>query len=425
MMHDLLKSLFPICRSLTGNGVRETVRILQEHVPLNVYEFPTGTECFDWTIPNEWNIKSATLKDESGRTMVDFADNNLHVLGYSEPVSGVFTLDELMPHLYSLPHQPDTIPYLTSYYKRNWGFCMQHRKVASLKPGKYQVNIDSTLRPGSLTVADVLVPGETKKEIFFSCYYCHPSMANDSLSGVVMAVALYDYVSKRKNNRYSYRFIFVPETIGAIAYLSRNGAYMKENAYAGMILTCLGDAGDFTYKKTRQENHPLDLISEHVLKCSGKKFNILKFIPDGSDERQYSSPGFNMPTGTLMRSVYGEFPEYHTSGDNLEFVTEKSLLETRDILIEIINSIEGNFHYQNLKPFCEPFLSKYGMYNFIGGKQVMEKRLTAMLNILNYSDGQHSILDIARRLEMPIPFVSGIANELAEKGLMKKLDNPK
>ena len=418
-MYELLKKLFPICRSITGNGVRTTFEILNEHLPLTISEYPSGSECFDWTIPDEWNVKSATLKDETGKVIASFAENNLHLLGYSIPFKGRLSLDELRPHLYSLPQYPDVIPYLTSYYRRNWGFCLTHRQLEQLRPGMYEVEIDSTLEPGNLTLAESIIPGSNSQEIFFSSYICHPSMANDSISGVVLAVELYRYLAARKNNYYTYRFIFIPETIGAIAYLSRHKRAMRENCYAGMILTCEGDPGPFNYKRTRN-GHTIDRIAENILKFSGQKHYIHDFWLPGSDERQYSSPGINLPVATLMRSIYGKFPEYHTSADNLDFVTSAALQESFKMHCQIIEALEGNYRYENLKPDCEPFLSKYGLYDPIGGQKSREAQIFKLLSLLNYSDGNHSLIDIAEKIDVNILELVQLAAVLIEKGLLRK-----
>ena len=422
-MHDLLTKLFPLCRSLTGDGVRETFRIIRERMPLEITEIPSGTECFDWTVPDEWNIESAWIKDESGRTGVDFADCNLHVLGYSEPVSGTFTLEELKPHLHSNPNQPDVIPYLTSYYKRRWGFCLSHRQLQSLPDGRYQVEIKSSLKKGSLTIAEALIPGKTTKEIILTCYTCHPSMANDSLSGVVLNVELFKYLSRRQNNHFSYRFIFAPETIGTIAYLARNKDRVIANTHCVLVLTCVGGPGAFTYKRTKLNDHPLDKIAENVLKHSGKEHKILDFFLPGSDERQYSTPGFNIPAASLMKAAYG-FPEYHTSADDLQLVTKESLEATFALHTQVLEGLEGNLTYQNLKPFCEPFLSKYGLYETIGGQKTPGRHLDTtkqILYILNYSDGTHSLVDIAEKGGFNLLDLIETAQVLEAKGLLKKI----
>ena len=421
-MHDLLTKLFPFCRSITGDGVRETFRLIGERIPLKVTEVPSGTQCFDWTIPEEWNIESAWIKDGGGRKIVDFADCNLHVLGYSEPVSGVFTLDELKPHLHSSPKQPDVVPYLTSYYKRRWGFCMSHKQLQSLKDGKYQVEIKSSFKKGALTLAEALIPGETEKEVILTCYTCHPSMANDSLSGVVMNVKLFEHLRARGGNRFSYRFIFAPETIGTIAYLSLNKDRVMANTHCVLVLTCVGGPGPFNYKRTKQNDHPLDKIVENVLSHSGEPHNIRDFFLPGSDERQYSTPGFEIPAASLMKAVYG-FPEYHTSADDLRLVTKESLDKTFDIYTKVIEGIEGNTAYVNMKPFCEPFLSKYGLYETIGGQKTPGRHLDLtkqILYILNYSNGRRTLVEIAEKGQFNLLDLIDTARLLESKGLLSR-----
>jgi len=420
-MYDLLKELFPICRSITGNGVRETFKILQDHIPLEITEHPSGKECFDWVIPDEWNIRSATIKDTKGNILVDFAQNNLHVLGYSEPFSGMLSFAELDEHLYSDPQNPEIIPYLTSYYHRRWGFCLSHEVYQQLDHNaSFQVDIDATLEPGSLTTAQVILPGQTTREIFLSCYVCHPSMANDSISGVVLTTQLYKYLQARGSNHYTYRFIFVPETIGALAYLAETGESMKANTECGLVLTCVGGPGPFTYKSTRN-GHDLDRIVKNLLHTENtEEYEIRDFFLPGSDERQYSSPGFNLPTGSLMRSAYG-FPGYHTSGDDLALVSAESLESAFALYSLIFEALEGNCCYRNLKPFGEPFLSKYDLYNTLGSQKEGQKRIPEILTILNFSDGQYSLLDIAERMDASIIDLIEIAEILKKKGLLEKI----
>jgi len=418
-MYSMLKELFPICRSITGSGVRKSLEIIGRQISLRITEIPSGTRCFDWTVPDEWNISSASITDSKGRKVVDFADNNLHVVNYSEPFSGMLELDELMPHLHSIPAQPNVIPYRTAYYKRQWGFCLRHKDLLRLKKGKYRVEIKSSLKSGSLTFADAVIPGRTKKEIIVSSYLCHPSLANDSISGVVVATQLYKYLKARKGNYYSYRFIFVPETIGAIAYLKMHKEHFLKDVYAGLVLTCLGDSGPFNYKKTRQGDHALDMVCANVLKHSGHRYRIREFWLPGSDERQYSSPGFNIPVGSLMRSVYGEFKEYHTSADNLNFVKEKALEETLGMYKSVIEALESNFQYVNLNQFCEPHLSKYGL-DTNPLKKDDPMYISKILTLLNFSDGKHSLCEIADRLDMPVLELAEFAKILEQKKLIRK-----
>ncbi|MEM4248012.1 MAG: DUF4910 domain-containing protein [Candidatus Nanoarchaeia archaeon] len=419
-MYELLKELFPICRSITGEGVRKTLAIISRYVPeLKVTEIPSGTQCFDWTIPEEWNIKSAFIRAPDGRIIADFAKNNLHVLSYSIPVEGYFSLEELNQHLYSDESRPGAIPYRTSYYERRWGFCISHNERLSLKAGNYYVKIDSELKNGSLTIADAIIPGEIRKEIFFSCYLCHPSMADDSLSGVVLAARLYEHFKNRKN-QHTFRFIFVPETIGAIAYLHKHGKEMKRNTNCGIVLTCLGAEGEFNYKKTRQGKHELDRIMENVLKHSNHKYKIYDFFLPGSDERQYSSPGFALPVGALMHSYYS-IPKYHSSEDNLDNVSEKCLQESFDVLRKTAEALDENCKYKTLKPYCEPFLSKYDLCGSVGANVSMQESRKRIMYLLNFSDGYHSLLDIAEKGNFELLNLADTAKLLESKGLLKKM----
>ncbi len=418
-IYDLIEELFPICRSITGDGVRRTLELVKKRIPIQIHEVKSGTQCFDWTIPDEWNPREAWIKDPAGKKIADFAENNLHLLGYSIPFKGKISLDELRGHLYSDPGRPDAIPYNTSYYERRWGFCLSHRQLGSLAPGEYEVYIDTTLEPGSLTYADMLVKGKTEKEIFFSCYVCHPSMADDSISGVALCTALCDYLLKRSGNYYSYRFIFVPETIGAICYLARNGGEMKRNVYCGMTVTCVGDEVEFNYKRTRSGKHALDRIVENILKHSGEKYKVHDFFLPGSDERQYSSPGFKLETGSLMRSFYG-LPNYHSSADNLDFVTRRGIEGSYEIYRRILEAVEADFKYLNKMPYCEPFLSKYKLYDTLGaqvgsGSDYKKK----ILSLLNYSDGEHSLIDVAEKSSSCISDLIALVKLLKEKNLLE------
>ena len=420
-MYELLKALYPLCRSVTGDGNRKTLEIINRSIPLTIEEYASGTSCFDWVIPDEWNIRDAYIKDESGKKIVDFKVNNLHVLNYSEPVEGIFSWDELANHLYTDPEQPDAIPYRTSYYKRRWGFCLKYEQFKKLKRTSFHVKIDSSLKKGSLTIGQAFLEGKTQKEILVSCYICHPSMANDSLSGVVVATQLYKFLSKLKYRKYSYRFLFIPETIGAIVYLFHFGDKLKENLHAGLVLTCLGDPGQFNYKRTRHGNHELDQIACNVLMHSGKKFKVHNFWPLGSDERQFSSPGFKFPVGSLMRSIYGQFREYHTSSDNLEFVTEEALNESFEMYKNILYGLEENKTYKREQPFCEPMLSKYNLYNDLGASPITEKNKEAILWVLNFSDGEHSLVEIADRMNIDINILAPIAKKLEREKLIYAL----
>lgn len=419
-MYQLIEQLYPICRSITGEGNRKTLGILKKIIPLNIHEVPTGTEVFDWTVPKEWNIRDAYIKDSKGNKIVDFNKSNLHVLNYSIPVQKRVSYNELKEHIFTMPEKPDWIPYRTSYYKENWGFCMSYNQFKGLREDEeYEVYIDSSLKEGSLTYGEYYIKGEEDDEILFSTHICHPSLCNDNLSGIAVCAYLARYLSDRKA-RYSYRFLFIPGTIGSITWLAQNEDKVK-NIKGGLVVACLGDSGGFTYKKSRRGNAEIDRVVTNVLKHSKTEYTIRDFIPYGYDERQYCSPGFNLPVGCLMRSPYGEYPEYHTSGDNLELVHPDNLTESFHILLSIIDVIENNRKYMNTNPRCEPQLGKRGLYDMIGGSDRKEKEL-AMLWVLNMSDGEHSLLDISEISGIGFDIVYKSADLLLEKELLKKCE---
>jgi aminopeptidase-like protein len=375
-------------------------------------------KCFDWEIPDEWNISDAYITDEQGVKVVDFSKNNLHVLGYSEPVNNkTFSLNQLKEYIYTLPDQPEVIPYLTSYYERRWGFCMSHNELCSLKDGNYTVNVDSTLEPGFLTLGEAFLPGKTDKEILISCYICHPSMANDSISGVVLTTDLYKKLSQI-DRYYSYRFLFVPETIGSIAYLSQNQDRVLEKTYGGFVVTCVGGAGMFTYQRSIHKTHVIDRIAENVLKNSGKEYKIRSFRFAGSDELQYSSPGFNLPVGSLMRTAYPHFTQYHTSADNLDLVTEDALNESLEMYLKVIKGIEGNNVFRNNNPYCSPKLDKRGLYRTLGSQRKRYKEKSRMTWLLNYSNGENSLIDIAEEVDTSILNLIETSEKLKKEGLL-------
>jgi aminopeptidase-like protein len=414
-MHALASELYPICRSITGNGVRRTLESLGRLVPLAVREVPTGTQVFDWTVPKEWNIGDAYIKAPDGRRVVDFRQSSLHVLNYSAPVRGAMTLDELRPHLFTIPEHPDWIPYRTSYYKETWGFCLTHNQLMALEDVTYDVCIDSSLESGRLTYGEYYLPGQTTDEVLISAHCCHPSLANDNLSGLTVSAFLAESLRGR-NLRYSYRFLFAPGTIGAIAWLALNREAARRIKH-GLVLTCVGDAGGFHYKKSRQGDSEIDRAAAHVLQHSGEAHELMDFSPYGYDERQYCSPGFNLAVGCLMRSVWGQFPEYHTSADNLDFIRPESLAKSLRACAAIVDVLEGNHRYRNEMPCCEPQLGKRGLYsNASGGVENM-----ARLWVLNLSDGEHSLLDIAERSGMPFAAIRDAAQALSEGGLLTKL----
>jgi aminopeptidase-like protein len=414
-LHQFAADLYPICRSITGNGIRETFARIQKRIPLQLSEVPTGTEVFDWTIPKEWNIRDAYIKDASGRRVVDFQRSNLHVVNYSTPVRATLPLSELKVHLFTLPEHPDWIPYRTSYYKETWGFCLAHNHMLALPEGNYEVCIDSTLANGSLTYAECYLPGRSTDEILFSTHACHPSLANDNLSGLAVATALAEFLAGR-DLRFSYRFLFVPGTIGAITWLARN----RDNVSRirnGLVLTGIGDGGAFHYKKSRQGNAEVDQAAAHVLRHSGASSEIVEFSPYGYDERQYCSPGFNLPVGCLMRSVWGTFPEYHTSADNLSFIQPPQLAASLRACTALVDVFEGNRRYNNLNPFCEPQLGKRNLYRSSGGEAIGTE-INARLWVLNFSDGNHSLLDIADRSGLPFTTVRDAADLLHQSALL-------
>ncbi|MFN0202208.1 MAG: DUF4910 domain-containing protein [Bacteroidia bacterium] len=390
--------LFPICRSITGNGLRQSFHILQEVIPLELHEVPTGTACFDWTVPREWNIEDAYILRPDGKKICDFQQNNLHVVNYSIPQEKELTYEELLPRLHTIPDMPTAIPYVTSYYRENWGFCLTHEELQTLpKEGTYKVVIKSSLAEGSLTYGDLVLKGETDQEVLISTYLCHPSMANNELSGPLVAAFLYEKIKALPRRKYTYRFIFAPETIGVIAYLSKNGSYMKEKTVAGYVLTCCGDAGDFVYKKSKRGNSLADRAAMHLLQYQEVPFHIIPFAIGGSDERQYCSPGFNMPVGSLTRSIYQRYKEYHTSLDNKDFISFDAMEHTIEVYFQMLKAIELNEIYVNKIPYCEPQLGKRGLYPDMGAisfRQGIEFTHN-LLHFLTYTDGEHDLIDLA------------------------------
>lgn len=421
-MYDLATSLFSICRSLTGRGVRETLSIIKKSIPLEICEVPSGTKAFDWEVPLEWNINDAYIKDESGRRVVDFKESNLHVVGYSVPFEGRLTRKELEKHLYSLPDQPDLIPYITSYYSRRWGFCLTHRQRQSLRDAFYDVCIDATLEPGSLTYGDLLIRGSSDKEILISTYVCHPSMANNELSGPVLATFLAKHLLEAGNLRYSYRFVFVPETLGSIVYLSRHLEELKERVIAGYVITCAGDNAPFSYLYSRSGQELVDRITLHVLDKSGVEYKTYDFLERGSDERQYCSPGIDLPVGSLMRSKYGEYPEYHTSGDDLSFISTEGLASTFDMYCRCIYALEHNAVYRQTV-LCEPQLGKRGLYPLLSTKE-SGRMVRTMMNLLAFCDGNKDLVGIAERIGVPIWEVGKIVENLLKHDLLERIDGP-
>lgn len=414
--------IYPICRSITGNGVRETLRAISAHIPLEIHEVPTGTAVFDWVIPQEWNIRGAYIKDGRGEKIIDFARSNLHVMSYSVPVRQHMSLSELKRHVHTLPDQPDLIPYRTSYYAANWAFCMPHRLLESLRDETYEVVIDSHLADGHLTYGEYLHRGETEEEFLLSAHVCHPSLANDNCSGVALLTQLAKRMAGMRT-RYSYRFLFAPGTIGAITWLARNERRCQRIKH-GLVVSMVGDGGGPTYKKSRRGDTRIDRAMTHTLRHSGLSSTILDFAPYGYDERQYCSPGFNLPVGLFQRSMFGEIPQYHTSADNLDFIAPSHLAASYRLIIEAIDVIENDAVYYNTMPKCEPQLGRRGLYGMIGGDKDAAAANMAMLWILNLSDGMHSLLDIAERANLPFAVIQRTAEILQYKGLLVISDVP-
>lgn len=418
-MYGLVRRLFPICRSITGDGVRETLNIMRERLSIEIHEVKTGTQVFDWTVPKEWNIRDAYIMDARGRKVVDFRDSNLHVLNYSAPIRARVSNEELKKHLYSLPDRPDWIPYRTSYYSENWGFCVSHNQYLGLTEAEYEVVIDSELKAGHMTYGEYYKPGESEEEVLFSCHICHPSLCNDNLSGIALAVQLARWLSGRAT-RYSYRFLFIPGTIGSIAWLSLNEAKVGRIKH-GLVVVCVGDDGGFTYKKSRRADSEIDRIVLNVLKSSGRSYKVIDFYPYGYDERQYCSPGFNLAVGSLSRTTHGEYPEYHTSADDLSFVKPVNLADSFDMYCQIVDALENNHSYRNLSPKCEPQLGKRGLYGGIGAEDKKPVKTMTLLWVLNLSDGAHSLLDISERSGVPFDEVAAAAAALAGAGLLARV----
>jgi aminopeptidase-like protein len=415
-MHEAIRRLFPICRSITGNGVRQTLDILSEIIPLDRYEIPTGTKVFDWDVPREWNIREAWIKNGRGEKIVDFANSNLHILNYSVPVRKHVSLGELRGHLYTIPGQPDLIPYRTSYYEENWGFCLPHNQFEGLEDDTYEVYIDSTLEKGYMSFGEYFIPGETADEVLISTHICHPSLANDNLSGIVVAAFLARELSLKKH-RYSFRFLFVPGTIGAITWLALNERRTKYIKH-GLVASLLGRPGPFTYKRSRIGNADIDHVVEQVLRLSHSRYEIRDFTPYGYDERQFCSPGFNLPVGCLTRTTWQEYPEYHTSADDPDLVSADTLQESLDIYRKIVQMLEVNRRYLNVNPKCEPQLGKRGLYSNVGGDHAGKDVQTAMLWALSLSDGSHTTLDICEKSGLEYDVVDVAIRKLVEAKLL-------
>ena len=419
-LYKLVAELYPICRSITGDGVRRTLEIVERELGgLAVSEVPTGTQVLDWTVPREWNVRDAWVADAAGRRVIDFQASNLHLVSYSVPVRATIGLAELREHLFTLPDQPDWVPYRTSYYAERWGFCASQRLVDSLPEGDYEVCVDTTLADGHLTYGEHLVEGQTQDEVLISCHVCHPSLANDNLSGIAVASRLARLLGQGRRPRYSYRFLFIPGTIGSITWLARNQDNLGRVRH-GLVLSGVGDPGGFTYKRSRRGDTEIDRAVAHVLGRSGRDHQLVDFSPYGYDERQYCSPGFNLPVGRLGRTPFATYPQYHTSADDMDFVGPAQLQESLEVCQEIVEVLEGNRRYLNLFPKGEPQLGRRGLYGSIGGRSDAEERQMAMLWVLNLSDGDHSLLDVAERAGLPFAQVADVAAVLEEAGLLSR-----
>jgi aminopeptidase-like protein len=415
-MHALVRELYPVCRSITGEGLRLSLRTLGRLAPLELHEVPSGTQVFDWVVPKEWNLRAARLTAPDGTVIADADRLNLHVLNYSVPFRGKVPLEELQRHLHSIPEKPDLVPYRTSYYKEEWGFCLAHRDRARLSPGSYEVLIDTTLASGSLTYGELALPGASADEVLVSVHCCHPSLANDNLSGMALAATLARLLNGLPL-RYTYRFVFAPGTIGAITWLARN-EHRTARIRHGLVVACVGDGGHLHYKRSRRGDAEIDRAVAHVLRHGGEPYELRDFTPYGYDERQYCSPGFDLPVGSLTRTPHGEYPEYHTSGDDPALVKPDRLVHSLRAYLAVLQILEGNRRYLNLSPRCEPQLGKRGLYGTIGGQSHAAADQTSMLWVLNQSDGRKSLLDVAERAQLPFPDVYAAARALEAAGLL-------
>jgi aminopeptidase-like protein len=417
-MYALVGELYPLCRSITGDGVRETLRRIAAHADLKMHEVPTGTPVFDWTVPREWTIRDAYVKNVRGERVIDFRASTLHVVGYSAPVRARLPLGELRKRVFTLPDHPDWIPYRTSYYRETCGFCAPLRLMEELAEGDYEVCIDSSLSPGSLSYGECYVRGAIEDEILISCHVCHPSLANDNLSGIAVAAFLAELLAKA-SLRYSYRLLFIPGTIGSITWLAANETAVSRIRH-GLVLACVGDGGEPTYKKSRRGDAEIDRVARLVLRERGGGHRVEDFTPYGYDERQFCSPGFDLPVGCLMRTPHGRFPEYHTSADNLDLVRPEALGDSLSICLAVLDVLESNRTYVNQNPKCEPQLGKRGLYGSVGGLASAAPDEMTMLWVLNLSDGRHSLLDITERSACSFGAVKTAAQALESAGLLRE-----
>jgi aminopeptidase-like protein len=415
-----MERMYPICRSLTGDGVRATLDILEESLSpdslaLERQTVPSGTQAHDWTINDEWNVRDAYIADRDGRRVVDFREHNLHLVGYSTPVRATMTLDELRPHLYTMPDRPDWIPYRTTYYNRTWGFCLSDRQLQAMDAGPYDVVVDATLAPGEMTYAELVIPGDTADEVMFTAHLCHPSLANDNLSGLTVATEVARTLLSLESRHFTYRFLFAPGTIGSITWLSRNAEVLPRLRH-GLVLTGLGGPGPLVYKRTRHGSRDIDRAAAHVVSRRGGE--VRGYSPYGYDERQFNSIGFDLPFGRLSRTPHGEYPEYHTSADNLSFVKPEELVDSYAAILELVDVLENDRTYENLSPYGEPQLGKRGIYPTMGGKSASDA-VMAMLWTLAYSDGSTSLLDIAGVADMGFPDIRAAADTLTGAALLR------
>lgn len=418
-MYALARELFPICRSITGAGLRATLDILKRELPdLQIVDVPSGTRCFDWVVPPEWNIRAAHIIDPTGRKVVDFADNNLHVVGYSEPVDCEISRQDLDAHLHSLPAMPTAIPYVTSYYKRQWGFCLTHEQRLALGPGTYRVKIDATLKPGHLTYGELRLPGATEHEVLLSTYICHPSMANNEVSGPVVTVALAQWLAALPQRRLSYRILFVPETIGSIVYLSRHVAELKARVVAGYVVTCVGDARAYSYLPSRAGNTLADQVARHVLKHTEPDYRTYDYAYHrGSDERQYCAPGVDLPVATIARSLYAQYPEYHTSADDLGIISPEGLSGAFTVFQRCLSALDSDT-YPHASFLCEPHLGPRGLYPSTGGMKEYGLEHWDVQNVIAYADGKRSLLEIAELLDRPVWVLQDVLDRVASAGVV-------
>lgn len=416
-MYDLAARMFPICRSITGDGFRESLAIIKEITPeIIVTEVPTGTPVFDWTVPKEWNCKGGGIYRLDGVKVIDFKDSNLHILGYSTPIDDIISREELLEHVYTQPDQPDLIPYVTSYYKERWGFCMSENQKRTLIEEKYHVVIDSKLEDGSLTYGELLIPGAIEDEILFSTYLCHPSMANNELSGPVLQTALIKYVKSLYKRRYSYRFVFIPETIGSITYCSRNLDILQKNVKAGFVLSCVGDDRTYSIVESPYANTLADKVLHNVVKFHYPDYKTYSFLKRGSDEREYCSVGIELPVCGFCRSKYAEYPEYHTSADNMDFITPEGLQGAYDVMVKVIDALENNFHYRMI---CkgEPQLGKRGLYPTVSQKGSYDA-IMSLKNFIAYADGKNDLIDISNIIGVPVEELIAIKEKLLDGHLV-------